>query len=290
MKKSRKILLYGLMSSILLIILCLYLHQDEFMNEFNDNSLSSDEENISIEQVLKEYEAEKNDDKDLILVDRTKMGEPREIKVESKEGSFVNRVSTLEENTTVEKRASTKTNDAVEKNTTVENIDKNISEDSEEIVDETLPSLDNFPILDDGTLPDESNTTVVETNNSSDASLDLTQETISNLVKSERIHFYKNRAKITKKGKQTLDKVVKILKGIPDVNITIKGYTDASGRRKLNQWISLERAKSVKKYLGRQGIALESIDAQGFGEEGLLYANRPYSRLNRRVEIEIKRK
>lgn len=274
MKKSRKILLYGLVSFILLIILCLYFHQ----NEFDDYALSANEENISIEQVLKAYKAEKNDDKDLILVDRTKMGEPRKVKVESKEESLVNSVSTLDKNTTVEK------------NNTVENLDENISEDVEEIVDETLPSLDHFPILDDGTLTDESNSTTVEATNSHDASLDLTQETISNLIKSERIHFYKNRAKVTNKGKQTLDKVVKILKGIPDVNITIKGYTDASGRRKMNQWISLERAKSVKNYLGSQGIALESINVQGFGEEGLLYADKPYSRLNRRVEIEIKRK
>ncbi|MBU1667193.1 hypothetical protein KKC13_02175 [bacterium] len=101
MKKSRKILLYGLLSSILLIILCLYLHQDGFMNEFDNDALSSDEENISIEQVLNEYKIEKNRveeenrEKNLILVDRTRIGK------QITEESFTSKISTLEKNTTV---------------------------------------------------------------------------------------------------------------------------------------------------------------------------------------------
>lgn len=285
MKKSRKILLYGLLSSILLIILCLYLHQGEFMNRSEDNISTLNEENISIEQVLKEYRKEKDSDKEAhpeqesILVDRTRIGK---LKVEA---SSPSNISIEEKNITVgDKNTTVNSITLPEKNTTVtidvkKRVETNISKKPEKIVDDNLPSLNHFPILDNGNLKDEKNST-----------LNLMQKKISNIIKHERIYFYKNRAKLTHKGKNTLHKIAKILKGLPDINITIKGYTDASGRRKLNQWISLERAKSVKRYLGSQGIAMKNIDAQGFGEEGLLYVDKPYSRLNRRVEIEIKRK
>jgi OOP family OmpA-OmpF porin len=70
----------------------------------------------------------------------------------------------------------------------------------------------------------------------------------------------------------------------------VKGYTDASGDEKINLWISQERAKSVKRYLGKHGIPLKNITAKGFGESELLYGDKPYSELNRRVEIEIRRR
>ena len=58
----------------------------------------------------------------------------------------------------------------------------------------------------------------------------------------------------------------------------------------MNLWISEERAKSVRKYLGNNGVPFKNIEAKGYGETELLYGDKPYSELNRRVEIEIKRK
>jgi outer membrane protein OmpA-like peptidoglycan-associated protein len=116
------------------------------------------------------------------------------------------------------------------------------------------------------------------------------QKKISEILKKRTINFHRNRAKITSSGIKTLNEVVAILKGLSDIEIEVKGYTDASGKKSINQWISHERAKSVKKYLGKKGINLKDIKAKGFGEEGLLYKDKPYSKANRRVEIEIKRK
>lgn len=262
MEKSRKILLYGLVSSILLIILCLYSHRSEFINELEEEHL--------IEKVVIEDEVEKSRvDKEssgvkLVLKDRT-AEEPIPQELPIKQPVVV------EENLTVEQTITlTETNDTVDEE----------KEDPVDMVDENLPPLDHFPILDDGTLNDDMNSTTIE---------DM-QTLISNIVKSERIHFYKNRSKLTNKSKKTLDKVVEILKGSSNVEIIVKGYTDASGRRKMNRWVSSERAKSVKRYLVNQGITAESIEVKGFGENGLLYPKRPYSSLNRRVEIEIKRR
>jgi outer membrane protein OmpA-like peptidoglycan-associated protein len=121
-------------------------------------------------------------------------------------------------------------------------------------------------------------------------SIDIAQNKISELLKSERINFYRSRAKITPQGIKTLNKILTILKDIPDIKIEIRGYTDASGGRRVNKWISKERAKSVKRYLETHGINSVNIEAKGFGEDDLLYKDKPYSPLNRRVEIEIKRR
>ncbi len=120
--------------------------------------------------------------------------------------------------------------------------------------------------------------------------IDIAQERILELLKTQRINFYRSRARITPRGKRTLRKIITILKDVPDVKIEVKGYTDASGKRSINRWISKERAKSVKNYLGSHGINPVDIKAKGFGEDDLLYKDKPYSSLNRRVEIEIKRR
>ena len=120
--------------------------------------------------------------------------------------------------------------------------------------------------------------------------IDIAQHKISELLKRERVNFYRSRAKITPQGIKTLNKILTILKDIPDIKIEIRGYTDASGGRRVNKWISKERAKSVKRYLETHGINSVNIEAKGFGEDDLLYKDKPYSPLNRRVEIEIKRR
>jgi len=115
------------------------------------------------------------------------------------------------------------------------------------------------------------------------------QEQVSKLLKKSPINFHRNRAQITKQGRKTLNRVIKILKGLSHVRIEVHGYTDAGGRAKINQWISEERAKSVKKYLEQHGIDAHKITAKGFGERHLLFPNDPYNVLNRRVEIVIKK-
>ncbi len=124
--------------------------------------------------------------------------------------------------------------------------------------------------------------------NADNSSLKIVEEKISDILKKKHINFYKNRAKITKKGKKTLDKIIVILKKQKDIYIEVEGHTDASGKAKTNQWISTQRAKSVKNYLGSRGLNPKNIVAKGFGETRLLLKNRPNSAINRRVEIKIK--
>ncbi len=120
------------------------------------------------------------------------------------------------------------------------------------------------------------------------SSIKIIEEKIADILKKKHINFYRNRAKITKKGRKTLDKIISILKKHKDIYIEVQGHTDASGKAKTNQWISTQRAKSVKNYLGSRGLNPKHIVAKGFGETRLLLKNRPNSAINRRVEIKIK--
>lgn len=193
-------------------------------------------------------------------------------------------VSVVEVNTTIVRAIKIENNNSLEDNKTLKDVEENISQMSkiEEVPKPISLTTLNVPLVNKGL--------AVENNNSVNEPIAQIQETISKLITSEPINFYRNRAKITNKGKQTLDKVVELIKSVPNIDIEVKGYTDASGKRKINQWISLQRAKSVKQYLESQGIVPTTVKALGFGEDGLLYANQPYSTLNRRVAIEIKRR
>jgi len=71
--------------------------------------------------------------------------------------------------------------------------------------------------------------------------------------------------------------------------ILIQGYTDSMGTAAVNEALSLRRAEAVRDYLSTQGVAAESMRAEGFG------AKRPVAHngtadgraQNRRIEIVI---
>jgi outer membrane protein OmpA-like peptidoglycan-associated protein len=306
MKKSNKVLLYGLLASIVLILLCLYTHQDVFMNpkkevvEFNNRNMVQENTIISNKKDIKSNQS----------IEEVKVEEPKQ---EEKIGVPVN-TATVE--VSEEKEDQNKTNiedensTVVDTNATNSTVIRTIFKNKEEIklkdhpkvkvsevkikeVDTNLPIVDNKPLIDNDK-KESSKAKVVTTKKKEEIkvttkSLVELQEEISKLT-TRNISFYKNKAKITDKSRATLDKVIKILKSVPNAKIVVKGYTDASGKEQTNLWISQERAKSVRRYLGNHGIPFKNIVAKGYGESELLYGDKPNSELNRRVEIEIKRK
>ncbi len=118
----------------------------------------------------------------------------------------------------------------------------------------------------------------------------LAQAKVSEILKKRPINFHRNRARITRKGRATLREIIAILEPLKDeIEIEVQGYTDAGGKAKVNLWISQQRAKSVKWYLGHHGLDPKKITAKGFGETNLLLEDQPYNIRNRRVEIVIKK-
>jgi outer membrane protein OmpA-like peptidoglycan-associated protein len=313
MKKSNKILLYGLLASILLILLCLYTHKDEFMIQKKELLVES------------ENSVEALNNSTTIGIEKSKPLPKTESKEEeTKKQKYVdvpvNNVTVIEATEENKTEVTEENSTALEENssnsTTIRTIFKNKEEiklkehpkvekpkEKIEEVDKNLPIEDNKPLIDNdkSVKKKDKNKEVKEEKKkpvkaksiskkaTSTKSIAALQESISTMT-NRNISFYKNKAKITDKSRATLNKVINVLKTVPNAKIVVKGYTDASGKEKTNLWISQERAKSVKKYLVKHGIPAKNIVAKGYGESELLYGDKPNSELNRRVTIEIKRK
>ena len=327
MKKSSKILMYGLLASILLIASCLYMESNSMDEEKNviEESSKKGQREVSIasvsgknskkleQQSTLEYKIEKGiisidgrmpllEDSDplkrsmmkmctVIHCDRAIIFSP-DVEV-PKWKSFAKEVIDLfyEENLAY----ATLLVDKAGKMTLGGEFLNRASKDR---LSSLLAKYNNYSIDDKTTvkiLEPREKKRVVEINSSKrdDKSREdivaIAQKQITEILKKRNINFVRNRARITKQGIETLNEIIVILKKVPDVKIEVRGYTDASGKRAINRWISEERAKSVRNYLGSSGINPVNIEAKGFGEEDLLYEDEPYSKLNRRVEIGIRR-
>ncbi len=89
------------------------------------------------------------------------------------------------------------------------------------------------------------------------------------------------------KDTRVLDEAVAILKANPKITGEVRGYTDSTASAEYNQKLSEARAKAVRDYFVKQGVAPERIRAKGFGENNPVASNdTPEGRAkNRRVEL-----
>ena len=100
-----------------------------------------------------------------------------------------------------------------------------------------------------------------------------------------RVFFDSDHAVI--KDTRALDEAVAILKANPKLTGEIQGHTDSTASADYNQKLSEARARAVRDYCIRQGIAPERIRAIGFGETRPAASNDTLEgrALNRRVEL-----
>jgi len=79
--------------------------------------------------------------------------------------------------------------------------------------------------------------------------------------------FKKQSVALTTQAKKNLDDVAEKLKALPhDIHFEIRAHTDDVGTDLYNYALSLARARTVRDYLASHEIALDRIDAQGYGE------------------------
>lgn len=78
-----------------------------------------------------------------------------------------------------------------------------------------------------------------------------------------------------------------MLKATPSVSLKIYGYTDNIGPAEANRTLSEKRARRVRDFLVRNGVAAERITVQGRGETNFVADNktREGRQRNRRIEI-----
>ena len=103
------------------------------------------------------------------------------------------------------------------------------------------------------------------------------------------VNFDFNKATLTAKAKQNLDKLIPVFKSYADTDIKIYGFTDSKGSDDYNLNLSNQRAAAVKNYLASKGLVSGRFTVVGMGEAEPIASNDTESgrSLNRRVEFAI---
>ena len=111
-------------------------------------------------------------------------------------------------------------------------------------------------------------------------------------VQLKNIFFEFGKSELLPSSFPELDRVVKLLKENPTIEIEVAGHTDDIGSHEDNMKLSEERAKSVELYFEKHGIDKKRLSFKGYGETQPLVPNdSPENRaINRRVEFIILKK
>jgi outer membrane protein OmpA-like peptidoglycan-associated protein len=115
-----------------------------------------------------------------------------------------------------------------------------------------------------------------------------TRETARGLIVSmSDVLFDTGRYSLKPGAREKLAKVAGILLAYPGLNIEVGGYTDNVGSDATNQTLSEHRAGSVRDYLVREGVAMNSVSSTGFGNSLPVATNDNSAgrQQNRRVEL-----
>lgn len=113
--------------------------------------------------------------------------------------------------------------------------------------------------------------------------------TANNIEIKEKVFFDTDKATIQPKSFKVLNDVAAVLADSPKIRLRIEGHTDNAGKEKQNLTLSTDRARSVREYLVKRGVAGTRLEAGGFGQSRPLEPNdTPAGReKNRRVEFVI---
>lgn len=105
----------------------------------------------------------------------------------------------------------------------------------------------------------------------------------------DNVYFDQSSYVLRSESYPQLNKLVKTLVSLPKLVIEIAGHTDNVGDRRLNQYLSENRAKVIRNYLIRHGIAEARLQANGYGDTRPAAPNdsEENKRKNRRVEFVV---
>jgi len=90
-------------------------------------------------------------------------------------------------------------------------------------------------------------------------------------------------------AREKLARVAGIISGHPGLKLDVEGFTDSVGGDDYNQQLSEQRAGSVREYLTKAGIPVNSVTAKGFGKAQPVASNETSAgrQQNRRVELVV---
>ncbi len=109
------------------------------------------------------------------------------------------------------------------------------------------------------------------------------------IVNMSDVLFDTNKYTLKPGAREKLAKVAGILLAYPDLKVQVEGYTDSTGTPEYNQQLSERRAMTVRDYLVAQGINLNNVTAQGFGQNDPVASNATAAgrQQNRRVQMVV---
>lgn len=113
---------------------------------------------------------------------------------------------------------------------------------------------------------------------------------VQKLVKDSQMYFGSNSHELSESSVAQLDRIVEYIKANPNVRrVVVTGYSDNSGRRGYNNWLSELRAKSVRDYILFKGVAPYKLRVTWLGGKEPQADNQSEvgRALNRRVRIKL---
>ena len=112
------------------------------------------------------------------------------------------------------------------------------------------------------------------------------------IINVENIYFDFDKWTIKNESTISLNKVVDILNGNPDMKIEINAHTDNKGNNNYNLDLSEKRAASARQYIVSKGIDANRLISHGYGEQQPLVdckgdCSKAEDQINRRIEFVI---
>ena len=109
------------------------------------------------------------------------------------------------------------------------------------------------------------------------------------VLSANRVNFQSGSASIDRSSGSTLDKLMSVARRCEGLVFEIGGHTDSQGDRAANISLSRKRAQAVADYMTSRGIAVDQIDAIGFGPDVPIGPNDTANgrAANRRIEFKV---
>jgi outer membrane protein OmpA-like peptidoglycan-associated protein/tetratricopeptide (TPR) repeat protein len=120
--------------------------------------------------------------------------------------------------------------------------------------------------------------------------IELKNIAVGSKIALRNIFFDFGKSTLRAESNAELDRLVKLMKDVPNLKIEISGHTDNTGSATVNDFLSQQRAEAVVTYLSSKGIAAARMTAKGYGSNLPIATNKTEEgkQQNRRTEFEIK--
>jgi outer membrane protein OmpA-like peptidoglycan-associated protein len=115
---------------------------------------------------------------------------------------------------------------------------------------------------------------------------------IGESIQLRNVFFVQSKPQLMPESYPELDRLVKIMKDNPTIEIELSGHTDNRGAAGANLALSEQRVEAVKQYLIAKGIAIKRITGKGYGGARPIAPSdtEENRQRNRRVEFKIVKK